>query len=108
MARHELILTEGEFGFDYDFNVLKEDRTAASLAAFTDSPRLVIVDPNSSNAVKLDNTANVAIVGSIVRWSIKSGQTDFNGNFVATIHLNGPSLLEKVVEFSVFVKPKII
>ncbi len=108
MPRHELILTEGEYGFDHDFNVLKEDRSAADLSAFTDSPRLIIVDSNKSNTVKLDNTANVIIVGSIVRWSIKNGQTDFSGNFVATIHLNGPSVLEKVVEFSVFVKPKLI
>lgn len=107
MARHELILTEGEYGFDYDFNVLKEDRTAHPMTGFT-AARLVIADEETGE-VKLDNTANVTLPGgNVVRWAIQNGQTDFNGTYIATIHLTGTGVLEKIVQFSVVMNKKLV
>lgn len=107
MARRELIFTEGEYGFDHTFYVKDEDGNAVNIASYTGA-RLVIVDPDDITDIKLDITSNLTINTNSVVWAIQNGQTDYNGNLVATIHLTANGLLEKVYQFSVVVNPKLI
>lgn len=102
MANKALKFTEGENGFTHTFNIKNEDGTAASIPWATGA-RLVIVDGSAS---KLDITANLAIVGSSVQWTIQSGQTDYNGIFDGVLHLTATGRLEKVYDFPVIVQKK--
>ena len=106
MASQTLKFSEGENGFVHDFNVKKEDGSNADLTTFT-GVRLVIFDEAASTA-KLDITANLAIVGSTVQWSIQSGQTDYEGNFIAVLHFTATGRLEKTYQFSTIVEKKLV
>ena len=106
MASKTLKFTEGEKGFTHDFNVKKEDNTDAPLGAFT-GVRLVIFDEVAAVA-KLDITANLTIVGSIVQWAVQVAQTDYNGNFIAVLHFTATGVLEKTFQFPTIVTKKLV
>lgn len=106
MATKVLRFTEGEKGFTHDFNVKNEDNTDATLSSFT-GVRLIIFDEVAAVA-KLDITANLTIVGSTVQWAIQGGQTDYNGNFIGSLHFTATGVLEKVFQFPVIVDKKLV
>ena len=106
MASQTLKFLEGESGFVYNFNVKKEDGSNAVLSGFT-GVRLIIFD-EVSNVAKLDITANLAIVGSIVQWTVQSGQTDYNGNHIVVLHFTAPGVLEKTFQFSCIIGKKLV
>ena len=106
MAKQTLTFTEGEFGFNYTFHAKNQDGTAANLTAFTGT-RLVIFD-EVGDVAKLDITANLSISSPDVVWAIQSGQTDYNGEFIATLHLTAVGVLEKTFQFPCVVTPKLV
>ena len=106
MARQTLRFTEGEFGFNHTFHCFNEDKTVASLGAFTGA-RLVIKD-ESAVTPKLDITSNLTVSTPDVIWAIQDGQTNYNGEFIATLHLTAVGILEKTFQFSCVVDPKLV
>ena len=91
MASQTLKFTEGE-RFVHNFNVKKEDGSNADLSSFT-GVRLIIFDEKAKVA-KLNITANLAFVGSIIQWSMQDNQTDYNGNFISVLHFTATNVLE--------------
>jgi len=106
MARQVLRFTEGEFGFNYTFHCFNEDKTAATIAAFTGA-RLVIKD-ETIVIPKLDITTDLTITSPDVIWAIQTGQTNFNGEFIAVLHLTASGILEKTFQFPCVVDPKLV
>jgi len=104
MASKVLRFIEGEHGFNHKFNAKNEDGTAASLTSFTGA-RLLIMDGSTS---KLDITSNLTINTNDVTWAVQSGQTDYNGRFLAVLHLTSSGVLEKTFQFDVIATPKLI
>ena len=106
MARQVLKFTEGEHGFNHTFHAFNEDKSVANIASFS-GVRLVIFDEEADIA-KLDITTNLTISVPDVFWAVKNGQTDYNGEFIAVLHLTAVGVLEKVFKFPCVVEKKLI
>lgn len=106
MAKQLLNFTEGEFGFNYTFHAKNEDNTDANLTGFTGA-RLVIFDEGAKVA-KLDITTNLTLSSPNVVWAIQDGQTNYNGEFLATLHLTATGVLEKTFQFPCVVTKKLV
>ena len=106
MAKQILTFTEGEFGFNYTFHAFNEDATAANLAGFT-GVRLIILN-EETGITELDITTDLTITSPNVVWAIKSGQTDYNGELLAVLHLTATGVLEKTFQFACVVTKKLI
>ncbi len=97
-----LSFIEGEFGFTHVFQF----PTGTDLSAFT-SARLVITVDSDTTPV-YDKTTNLTIGTDSVDWDPVTGETDYNGLFVGTLHLINASSTQKVLQFPVNVTPKIV
>ncbi len=106
MAKQVLTFTEGEFGFNYTFHAFNEDATAANLTAFT-GVRLIILN-ESTGLAELDITSNLTITSPDIVWALQDGQTDYNGEFLAVLHLTATGVLEKTFQFACVVTKKLI
>ena len=106
MARQILSFTEGEHGFDHTFHAFNEDKTVANLASFT-AVRLVIKD-EVTDTEKLNITTDLTISSPDVVWAIQNGQTDFNGEFIAVLHLTAVGVLEKTFQLPCVVDKKLV
>ena len=101
-----MIFSEGEFGFTHTFTALQEDGTNASISGFTGA-RLIIWDESTATAV-LDITTNLTIADPDIQWAVQSGQTDYNGEFLGSLHLTSGSQNERVLQFPVIVHKKLV
>lgn len=99
----DLELVEGEFGDNYDIKIKNPDGTDAVLTSFTGATLKI----KTKNHLTVKLTKTLSITSPNVRWTIASGDTDFNGEYIAQVILTNASVTKKTKIMSVFITKKL-
>jgi len=98
-----LEFAEGSFGFNKDITLYNTDGTLADLTGYT-SATLTIEDEEGS--VKL-SVALTLPGGSVARWAVNSGNTNYNGNYIGQVKLTGAGKEDRTYLFPVKVTKRL-
>ena len=79
----DIEFVEGEFGDSYVITIKESDGTNANISAYATANLLI----NSVDLSTNKTNASCTISSPTVTWNMASGQTDYNGSFVAQVQL---------------------
>ena len=79
----DLEFVEGDFGDSYIITIKESDGTDANISAY-DTATLLI---NSKDLATNKTNASCTISSPTITWAMASGDTDYDGSFVAQIQL---------------------
>ena len=79
----DIEFVEGEYGDVYTITVKDEDGDNANISAYNTANLLI----NSIDLTTNKLNASCTVSSPTVTWTMTSGQTDYNGSFVAQIQL---------------------
>ena len=101
----DLEFVEGDYGDSYVITIKESDGTLADLAAYNAGTLLI----NSKDLATNKTSASLTIQtgASTVTWAMTSGQTDYDGSFVAQIQLTGVSIAKNTKLLSVKANKKL-
>ena len=101
----DLEFIEGDYGDSYVITIKESDGTLANLSAYTSATLLI----NSKDLATNKTSASLTIQtgASTVTWAMTSGQTDYDGSFVAQIQLSGVSIAKNTKLLSVKANKKL-
>ena len=101
----DLEFVEGDYGDSYVITIKESDGTLANLSAYTTATLLI----NSKDLATNKTSASLTIQtgASTVTWAMTSGQTDYDGSFVAQIQLSGVSIAKNTKLLSVKANKKL-
>ena len=101
----DLEFVEGDYGDSYVITIKESDGTLANLSAYNAGTLLI----NSKDLATNKTSASLTIQtgDSTVTWAMTSGQTDYDGSFVAQIQLTGISIAKNTKLLSVKANKKL-
>jgi len=98
-----LEFAEGSFGFNKDITLYNTDGTLADMTGYT-TATLTIEDDEGVQKLSVALTIQA---GSIVRWAVNTGDTNYNGNFLGQIKLAGAGKEDRTYIFPVRVTKRL-
>lgn len=101
----DIEFTEGEFGDNYDITLKnKSDGSLADLTGYTSAT--ITIKTGIGGTVKLSKACSLPGT-SRVRWAMSSGDTNYNGDFIAQVEVTGTGLNKKTYILSCHVEAKL-
>ena len=79
----DIEFVEGDFGDSYVITIKESDGTDANISAYATATLLI----NSKDLATNKTNASCSISSPTVTWAMTSGDTDYDGSFVAQIQL---------------------
>ena len=101
----DLEFVEGDYGDSYVITIKESDGTLANLSAYNAGTLLI----NSKDLATNKTSAPLTIQSgaSTVTWVMQSGDTNYDGSFVAQIQLTGVSIAKNTKLLSVKANKKL-
>tara|TARA_B100001146_G_C15744820_1_gene249209 strand:+ start:132 stop:443 length:312 start_codon:yes stop_codon:yes gene_type:complete len=99
----DIEFVESEYGDTYVITIKDPDGNDANLTAYTGANLLI----NSMDLATNKTNATLTISSPTVIWSMTSGDTDYNGTFVAQVQLTGSSITKTTKLMSVLAFKKL-
>ena len=101
----DLEFVEGDFGDSYVITIKESDGTLADITAYNAATLLI----NSKDLATNKTNATCTIQGgaSTITWAMQSGETNYDGSFVAQIQLTGVSIAKNTKLLSVKANKKL-
>lgn len=84
----DIEFVEGDIGDTYVITIKDSDGNNADISAYTGASLLI----NSVDLTTNKTTATCTISSPEVRWTMASGQTNYDGSYVAQVQLTGNSI----------------
>ena len=101
----DLEFVEGDYGDSYVISIKETDGTLADLAAYNAGTLLINSKDLATN--KTSATLTIQSGASTVTWAMQSGDTNYDGSFVAQIQLTGVSIAKNTKLLSVKANKKL-
>ena len=91
----DIEFVQGEFGDSYVITIKESDGTDANISAYATANLLINSIDLSTNKL----TASCTISSPTVTWAMASGDTNYNGSFVAQVQLaNAGGTIQKTTK----------
>jgi len=82
----DLEFVEGDFGDSYVVAIKESDGTLANLSAYDTA--ILLINSKDLATNKTNATCTIQAGASTVTWAMTSGETNYDGSFVAQIQLS--------------------
>ena len=99
----DIEFVESEYGDTYVITIKDSDGNDANISAYTSASLLI----NSMDLATNKTNATLTISSPTVSWVMTSGDTDYNGAFVAQVQLTGVSITKTTKLMSVLAFKKL-
>ena len=99
----DIEFVESEYGDTYVITIKDPDGNDANISAYNSASLLI----NSMDLATNKTNATLTISSPTVIWSMTSGDTDYNGTFVAQVQLTGSSITKTTKLMSVLAFKKL-
>ena len=101
----DLEFVEGDYGDSYVITIKESDGTLADLAAYNAGTLLINSKDLATN--KTNATCTIQTGASTITWAMQSGDTNYDGSFVAQIQLAGNTIAKNTKLLSVKANKKL-